>query len=208
MNHHSRNLRIAQGKRLALLERILRFFGVEFKYEGSGRNYVISGRDNLEKLWNLGISKLHSKKHAKFVSMLSSYTQRHYKRSTFGPKVLETLHSPLTAREIAAIVGRSESRVIQTLTRLLRDKKVQKFKVRSSCFWVRNDQHSVVISREKFKILNALTTPRRQFEIARIVKRTEKSVSKRLAELTRLGLVEKVNSNWRGIEVAKRVIVK
>jgi len=208
MNHHSRNLRIAQGKRLALLERILRFFGVEFKYEGSGRNYVISGRDNLEKLWNLGISKLHSKKHAKFVAMLSSYTQRHYKRSTFGPKVLETLHSPLTAREIAAIVGRSESRVIQTLTRLLRDKKVQKFKVRSSCFWVRNDQHSVVISREKFKILNALTTPRRQFEIARIVKRTEKSVSKRLAELTRLGLVEKVNSNWRGIEVAKRVIVK
>jgi len=66
----------------------------------------------------------------------------------------------------------------------------------------------VIISNEKLKILNALTIPRRQFEIARIVERTEKTVSRRLAELTRLGLVEKVNSNWRRIEVAKRVIVK
>ena len=66
----------------------------------------------------------------------------------------------------------------------------------------------MIISNEKLKILNALTIPRRQFEIARIVERTEKTVSRRLAELTRLGLVEKVNSNWRRIEVAKRVIVK
>ncbi len=66
----------------------------------------------------------------------------------------------------------------------------------------------MIISSEKFKILNALACPRRKFEVARLVDRTGKSVSKRLAELTRLGLVEKVNSNWRRIEVAKRVIVK
>jgi len=35
MNHHSRVLRIAQGKRFGLLERLLRFFGVEFLYEPS-----------------------------------------------------------------------------------------------------------------------------------------------------------------------------
>jgi len=93
----------------------------------------------LEKLWSLGISELHSKKHAKFAAMFSSYTQRHYERFIFGSKVLETLHSPLTTREIATMVGRSESRVIQMLTKLGRDKKVEKFKVRSSCFWIRSD---------------------------------------------------------------------
>jgi len=82
------------------------------------------------------------------------------------------------------------------------------FKVRSSYYWIRIDQQCMVISSEKSKILRTLSCPRRLFEIARIVDRTEKSVLKRLAEMTRLGLVERVNSNWRRIEVAKRVIAK
>jgi len=90
-SHHSRVLRIAQGKRLPLLERILRHFGVKFGYEPAGRNYVIWGRDNLERLQNLGVSQLHWIKHAKFVAMLSSYSQRHYKRHTMVPN--DTRHS-------------------------------------------------------------------------------------------------------------------
>ena len=208
MSHHSRVLRIAQGKRLGLLERILSHFGVKFRYEASGRSYVISGRDNLEKLWNLGVSELHSKKHARFAAMLSSYRQHHYKRLSLGPRILETLLSPMTTREIAARVGRSESRVNQVLTGLRRGNKVEMFKVRSSYYWTKNSQQNIMISSEKFEVLKALGRPRRQFEIARIVDRSERSVSRRLAELTRLGLVEKVNSNWRRIEAAKRVIVK
>ncbi len=191
IGHHSRVLRIAQGKRFGLLERILRHFGVKFRYEASERSYTISGRDNLERLWNLGISELHSKKHAKFVAMLSSYKQYHYKRLSFGPRILKALLSPLTTREIATLLGRGESRVNQALTRLRRDNKVEMFKVRSSYYWTKKDQQNLIISSEKSKILKALKHPRRQFEIARIVERTEKSVSKRLAELTRLGLVEK-----------------
>ena len=93
------------------------------------------------------------------------------------------------------------------MTVLRREGKVEMFKVRSSYYWTKN-LRSVIISSAKFKILKILTRPRRQFEIARMVGRTEKSVSRRLTELTRLGLVEKVNSNWQRIEVAKRVIVK
>jgi len=206
--HRSRVLRIAQGKRFDLLERILRHFGVKFRYEASGRSYDIAGRENLEKLWNLGISRLHSKKHARFEAMLSSYKQYHYKRFSFGPRILKNLVSPLTTRELAARVGRSESRVNQELTRMSRGNEVKMFKVRSLYYWIRSDRQTIVISNEKSKILKALICPRRQFEIARIVDRSERSVSKRLGELTRLGLVEKVNSNWRRIEVGKRVIVK
>lgn len=207
-SHGSRVLRISQGKRFGLLERILQHFGVEFRYETLGRNYVISGRDGLEKLWVLGISELHSGKHVKFEAMLSSYRQHHYKRLSLGPRILENLSSPLTAREVASLVNRGESRVTQVLTRLLRDNEVEKFKVRSTYFWTKNVQQEIVISDEKSKILGALTRPRRRLEIARIANKSERSVTKRLAELAWLGLVEKVNSNWRRKEVAKRVIVK
>lgn len=207
-SHRSRVVRIAQGKRFILLERILYHFGVTFRYEPSGRNYVISGRENLEKLWNIGVSELHSKKHAKFEAMLSSYKQRHYKRLYLGPRILDMLSSPLTTHEIAALIDRGESRAIQVLTGLRRSKEIEMFKVRSTYYWIRTDRQCMIISNEKFKVLRALSYPRRLFEIARIVGTTEKSVSKRLAEMTQLGLVERVNSNWRRIEVAKRVIVK
>jgi len=208
VGYSSRVLRIAQGKRLALLERILRFFSVKFRYESSERHYVISGRENLEKLWRIGVTELHSKKHARFAAMMSSYQQYHYRRGYLGPRILEILSSPSTTREIATRVKRGESRVIQLLTALHRKGEVDKFNVRSSCCWIRSDQQCVIISNEKSNILKTLSSPRRLFEIAKAVGRTEKSVSRRLAELTRLGLVEKVNSNWRAIEVSKRVIVK
>jgi len=105
-------------------------------------------------------------------------------------------------------VKRGESRVNHLLTALHRIGEVEKFKVRSSYYWIRSDQQCVIISNEKSKILKVLSCPRRLSDIAKAVGRTEKSVSRRLAELTRLGLVEKVNSNWRTIEVSKRVIVK
>jgi predicted transcriptional regulator len=186
----------------------LRFFGVKFRYESSGRSYVISGRDNLEKLWKIGVTTLHSKKHAKFAAMVSSYQQHHYGRGYLGPRILEILSSPSTTCEIATRVKRGESRVSQLLTVLRRKGEVEKFKVRSSCYWIRSDQQCVTISNEKSKILKTLSSPRRPSEIAEIVGRTEKTVSKRLAELTRLGLVEKANSNWRAIEASKRVIVR
>lgn len=206
--HHSRVLRIAQGKRLPLLERILRHFCVTFRYDPSGRSYEVSGRENLEKLWRLGISRLHSKKQARFAAMMSSYRQYHYRRKFLRPVVLNILSSPLTATEIANGVTRSKSRVNQLLTALRRNGEVEMFKVRSSYYWIRSDQQCLIISEQKSKILKSLSSPRRTFEIAQLVGRTEKTVSRRLAELSRLGLVERVNSNWRALEVSKRVIVK
>ncbi len=101
VGHHSRVLRIAQGKRLGLLERILRSFDVSFTYEPSERAYVISGRENLEKLWRISISELHSKKQARFTAMMSSYQQYHYGRQFLGPRISEILSSPLTTTEVA-----------------------------------------------------------------------------------------------------------
>ena len=204
----SRVLRIAQGVRFDLLEKILKHFHVTFRYEQRERSYIISGRDNLEKLWELDIAKLHFKKRANLANMMSTYKQLHYRRLSFSPKVSGMLSSPATTHEIATRVSRSESRVCHTLTQLRRDGQVEMFKVRSSYYWIRTDQDRVVISTEKFRLLNMLTRPQRVSELARIVQRTHKAVARRLTEMSRLGLVEERNNNWCRIEGKKRVIVK
>ena len=71
------------------------FFSVKLRYESSERYYVISGRENLEKLWRIGVTELHSRKHARFAAMMSSYQQHHYRRGYLGPRILEILSSPL-----------------------------------------------------------------------------------------------------------------
>ncbi len=82
------------------------------------------------------------------------------------------------------------------------------YKVRSTYYWIRSDKESIVISAEKSKILNVLKGPRRLFELSAMLNRDQRAVSRRLSELARMNLVEKVNSNWRGIRTQKRVIVK
>ena len=66
---HSRSLRIAQGKSIALVESMLLQFGVSFRCHVSERSYVITGRENLEMLQRIGISDLHSIKHARFLEI-------------------------------------------------------------------------------------------------------------------------------------------
>jgi predicted transcriptional regulator len=206
--HGARALRIAQGARLNLLEKILRYYELPIHYESSGRNCVIWGRENLEKLFLLGVSELHLKKHAKFISMLASYKQRHYSRNLANQIVLKALANPLTARQVAESIGRTRSRAIAILRQLRNKNQVEMFKVRSSYYWMRVDCNSIVISFEKSRILDTLDHPLRTFEIANILGIESGNARRRLAELTRLGLVQKRNSNWCRIEVRKRVIVK
>jgi len=208
LKRRTRVLRIAQAKRVELIENILSHFGVSFSYTVSESGYVISGRGNLEKLWALDISRLHAVKHAKFSAMLATYKEYHYAAGSLGPAVFHLLSSPLTTLDVATKVGRSRSRALQVLLQLRHGNQIEMFKVRSTYYWIRKDQKSIVISVEKSRILNTLARPRRLFEISRIVKRTEKAVKKRLVELVNLNLVVKVNSYWQRLETTKRVIAK
>lgn len=129
---HSRTLRIAQGRRLALLELMLHHFGVRFRYEVRGRSYCVSGRADLEKLFGLGISRLHSKKHSKLIAMLSTYKQYHHARYSTDSIILNALPTPKTAREVAAIIERTNARASQALCRLRHRRQVETYRVRST----------------------------------------------------------------------------
>ena len=141
---------------MSLVELILKYVGVTFGYETSERSYYISGRENLEKLHSIGISELHSTNHAKFVAMLDSYKQYHYKRNPLSPVVLNALSSPMTTQDVANYIGRSRARASRLLTELRRQNEIEMYKVRSTYYWIRSDEEIIVISSQKSKILDAL----------------------------------------------------
>jgi len=204
---HSRTVRISQGKRYRPLERVLRHYGITFRY-GEHRMYSISGKENLERLSSIGITRLHRLKHERFLRMMASYKQTHYKRGAATGMALEWLNKPLTAVRLACLVHRSTRRASMILSELREAGLVRKFRVRSTYYWIRTDVHTVVISPEKSRILNQLRTPKRQVEIAEAISRSTRSVSKRLGELLRLGLVVRKSSKWYRLDTPLQVIVR
>ena len=203
----SRTLRISQGKRHELLEKMLRHFGISFSY-GGHRSYSICGRDNLEKLLLLEVSCMHRIKHWAFLKMMRTYRQRHYRKHVLPQLVLARLVAPLTSRELAIQLSRSTSRISHILSELQSAGRVRSYRVNSTCYWSRSDRRTIVISNQKDAILRLLHVPHRAFELARIQSRTERSVSCRLRELESLGLVVRRKDNWYRLPTSSMVVVK
>lgn len=202
----SRVLRIAQGARHPLLEKILRHFGIPFRY-GGHRVYVISGRANLEKLDLLGIASLHPLKQRSFVEMMGSYRQRHYPRGTLPKLIYQNLDSPRTTADLSAQLKRSSSRISHLLSMFLSSGRVKMYRVHSTYYWVRSGAQIVVISPEKKLVIEHLKVPMRVSELSRLLVRAPRSVKNRLLELERMGLVVRRNSKWHRLPTAAKVVV-
>lgn len=203
-----RTIRIFQKRPIPLIEKILQRSGIAFKYSANDGAYYISGRKNLEILWRMQIAILHPSKNKKFEEMLKTYQQYHYKRGILAQLVRQNLASPVTSKGLSVNLQRSHSRISQVLIQLERKNLVQKFKVRSTYYWFRTGDDTVIISRQKNRILKLLDEPKRVFEIAAASGKTWKPVFRRLQELERLGLVKNTTSGWSQVRTKKRVITK
>lgn len=201
-----RMIRMFQKRPIPLIEKILKHSGISFRYSPDEGAYNISGRQNLEKLWNMQLGKLHPSKNKKFEEMLKTYQQHHYKRGMLPQLVSRNLASPITSKDLSVKFERSHSRISQVLIQLERKKLVQKFKVRSTYYWFRPGDDTVIISRQKNRVLKLLDEPKRVFEIATELEKTWKAISRRLQELEELGLVRKTTSGWSRVGTKKRVI--
>ena len=80
-SHNSRVVRIAQGKRLQQLEKILHYFGVEFRYRKKGRSYWISGKSNWDRLASIRIADLHPLRKKAFWEAYNSFKEEHYDKN-------------------------------------------------------------------------------------------------------------------------------
>lgn len=202
----SRVLRISQGKPNKFIEKVFQVLNLKFHYEQSERSYVISGRENLERLWKLGISELHPIKHKKFRLMLESYKQRHLGRGELRKKILELSDRPKTTMEMANAVDKSGARVSRVLSQLGRENLLNKFKIGSLYYWVNSSRNIILISEVKLDILKILRKPRRVYEISKIRDVNWKSSFKRLKELEKLKLVRQRDGLWYRLPTNKEVV--
>ncbi len=204
----SRMIRIFQKSPIPLIDKILKHSGISFRYSPDEGAYNISGRENLEKLWRMQLATLHPSKNKKFEEMMKTYQQYHYKRGMSLQLVCQNLASPITSKDLSIKLQRSHSRLSQILIQLERKNLAQKFKVRSTYYWFRPGDDTVIISRQKDRVLKLLDEPKRVFEVATALKKTWKAVSRRLHELEELGLVRKTASRWSRVRTRRRVIAR
>jgi len=194
-SHGSRAVRIAQGEPNQFVEKMLDYFGITYDY-GGHREYTVCGRANLEKFLDLELTVLHPSKYKRFMNMMATFRQRHYRRYALEELVFARLGDPMTTKELASEFGRSTSRLTQVLHRTKARGIVRMYHVNSLCYWVRADTRSIVISKQKMKILQLLETGERVRQLAESLGRNDKAVRRRLQELERLGLVEFQNPFW------------
>jgi predicted transcriptional regulator len=208
ISHHSRVVRIAQGKRNSFLEKALNIIGVSFRYSKSEKAYAISGRKNLEKLAEIEMEVLHPIKKEKFRKMLASYKQYHYPKHHIKRKIYKMLKKPCTSKKLAEIFRRSQARIQEILKKLKDEGTILNFKVRSGMFWIRKDQNIILISNVKKEYLGLLKKGvQTTIDLAKKRNVDFKSAYRRLRELERLRLVKQnPNKEWELCAANKEVI--
>jgi len=206
-SHGSRAVRIAQGKPNQFVEKMLNHFGITYDY-GGHREYTVCGRANLEKFLDLELTILHPSKYKRFMNMMETFRQRHYRRHALEELVFARLGVPMTTKELASEFCRSTSRLKQVLRNMKARGIVRMYHVNSLCYWVRTDTRSIVISKQKMKILQLLEIGQRVRQLAANLGRNHKAVRHRLHELERLGLVGFQNPFWVRKQTEHGVISK
>jgi DNA-binding CsgD family transcriptional regulator len=206
--HSNRTLRIAQKNQIEIVDKILEKYKIEYTFRPSERAYVIFGRLNWEKMAKIKVADLHPDKKRKFWKIFKSYKEWHYKKNYIRDSLLYQLDEPKTSLQISKYYKRKHCRITEVLCYLKKENKVRFFKVGSTCFWVKSNAKLIVISKRKKSILELLQTPKRNYEIARILKIDPKSTLNRLNEMRKLRLVDRRNDyNWYLIPNDKEVKV-
>jgi predicted transcriptional regulator len=203
--HSNRTVRIAQKNRIDIIDKMLNYFKIEWKFSPQDRSYEIVGRQNWEKLAKINIADLHPVKKKSFWNVYNSYRQWHYKKHHIRDKTVSQLSKPKTSDELAIQFNRSVSRIRQILSRLKKVGGVKNYRVGSKTYWVKSDANIIPVSKRKKAILNFLAKPKRTYQIATYLDLDEKSVFRRLTELKKLGLVSREEYYWHKIDTDAEV---
>jgi len=205
-SHNSRQIRIAQKQPNPIVESILKYFDISFRFFEKERSYVISGRNNWEKFFKLKIANLHSEKNEKFMNAYSNFKQWHYSRGYLKNNIYKILGNPYTTRQLSKIFNRSFARIQDSLIALKKENKILNYRIGSIDYWIRNDENKILISKRKNKILSFIQKPKTTKEVSNKFNVSWKASFRRLNELYKLGLVLKDNNKWVSANIDKEVV--
>ncbi len=208
-SHKQRVVRIAQKEPNNLIERILNYNDIQYRFSHHERTYVISGIWNWNKLAGIKIADLHPVKKESFWRVYHTYEEKHYPKHHIRHKILKLLIRPHTSLELAKKFNRSQYRIQDILIPLKKKGALQVFRIRSKAYWIRTDQNKILISDVKRNYLKLLKKSRRtSAELAREFDVDWKSSYRRLLELQKLHLVQQDSQSiWRHIPTRKEVII-
>ncbi|MCK4327497.1 MAG: hypothetical protein KAW41_03400 [Candidatus Diapherotrites archaeon] len=204
-HHHRRSVRISQGIPNPLIERMLDYFGLSYRFTPSNRMYSIFGLNNLRTVDRIGLTLLHKDKREKFKEMMSTVKEEHYSANYLKTQAYKDLKGPTTARALSKKYKRSFARIQDVLIELKKEGKIMNYQSGSLSYWIRMDSNTIIISQLKKSILDTLDTPRRTFEVAKELNRAFKTTKLRLKELEKLGLVKKEGLLWKKVETNKKI---
>lgn len=208
-SHSNRTIRIAQGKRDAFIEKILKHLGITYRYSKKERTYIITGKWNWEKFAKMKIADLHPEKRMKFYRIFNDYKEEHYPNNYIRKKIRIFLKEPQTTSDISKKFKRSFTRIQDILIPLKKENEIQVFRVRSKTYWINTNQNKIIISKIKEKYLKSLTKKRKTIaELSKEMNVCWKSSHRKLLELQKLNLVVKdTNGMWKHLYSKKEVIV-
>jgi len=205
-SNNSRVLRIAQKNKNKLIENILDFFNIKYKFRPDERNYVIYGKKHWDIFAKLNLADLHPEKKEKFWKGYNEFKEEHYDFGYLLKNIYCSLDSPKTARELSTIFNRSLTRIQDVLIDLKKKEKIWNFRVGSKDYWT-NESKLIIISKLKKGYLLLLESPKKVSEMAKHFGVDYKSSYRRIKELKRLGLVKrKENKEWIKREVKNKVL--
>lgn len=207
--HKSRTLRIAQKQSKAFIDNLLNTLGISAVFRPSNRAYDITGKWNWDIFHRHKLADLHPDKKQKFHLAYNTYKEMHYHAHHIRNVILLILTKPATAGELSRLFYRSRSRIVQILVNLKKEGIVKNFRIHSTDYWILDSQKTIIISSVKQRYLNLLNrSSHTTTELAKRIRVTPGSVSKRLRELEKLKLVARDdNKKWKPLRSDKKITV-
>ncbi|MBD3354818.1 hypothetical protein GF361_02440 [Candidatus Woesearchaeota archaeon] len=193
---------------MKLIETILDYFKISHKYYPGERSYVITHKENWDKCAKIKIANLHPLRKIKFWKVYNSFKEEHYRHNYLKSVILNQLIKPNTSYKLSLKFNRSQARIYDVLMLLKKEKKINKFRVRSKDYWIRKDQNIIIISKLKQNYINFLKHANKTTkEISRHFNVNWKSSFRRLKELEKLELIQRnKDKTWRKLNVNKKVV--
>ncbi len=204
----SRTIRIAQGKRNQLVEDILIYLNIKFKYMPRERSYSIWGRENWNKLEKIKIADLHPEKKEKFSNAFNGFKETHYSANYLKINILPLLENKYyTTKELAKIFKRSQARLCEVLINLKKEGKITNYRSGSKSYWTKSN--FIIISPIKKRYIDLIKKGlKRTNQFSKILNVDYNSSYKRLKELEKLKLVKRnKDKTWELINFHKRILV-
>lgn len=201
---HSRSIRISAKAPNILIEKMLNFYKINYKFDFSNRMYSINAR-YLDISRKIRLTELHPEKGARFDKMMNSFSEKHYKPLELKSLLLKELTKFKTTKQLSKKFKRSELRISEVLQKLKKEDKIDWIKIKQNRFWVDKVIKNEYLLVEKRRIISKLML-NSYTSIGKNIGLYRKSISRRFKSYEEENLIQRHNGWWKLTEKGQKLV--